>query len=235
MTCGVIIAAAGSGSRLGGVPKQIRPLCGRPVCAWSWNAFNGQVDAGVVVTSPALMRCMTDLLAVDPPAYPCTVVAGGDSRLESVWNGLQALPEYCATVLIHDAARPLVSADEIIACREALESHTAAVVATPCSATVKRCHPNGHSIASTVPREDLWLAQTPQGLQRSAAQTAFAQLLAQGANAMANITDDISVMQAADIPCIVVPGRSSNLKITTGDDWDVAEAIMNWRHNDQHA
>ncbi|TVR12204.1 MAG: 2-C-methyl-D-erythritol 4-phosphate cytidylyltransferase [Planctomycetota bacterium] len=235
MGCGVVIAAAGAGSRLGGTPKQIRPLCGRPVCAWSWNAFNGLVDAGVVVTSAPLLRCMEDLLAVDPPQFPCQVVAGGDSRLQSVWNGIQALPEECDTVLIHDAARPLVSSNEITACRQALSEHIAAVVAIPCSATVKRCQSDSTTIAATVSRNDLWLAQTPQGMRRSAAHEAFPRLLEHDAETLASITDDVSVMEWAGIPSVVVPGQASNLKITSNDDWQIAEAIMAWRHDDQHS
>lgn len=222
MAVGLVLAAGGSGSRFAatGLPKQFRPLAGRPLFLWSLAAFRGQVGAAVIVSPAPLQALVQDLVGCERHPFPVTVVAGGDSRLGSVGRGLMALGDACDRVLVHDAARPLVGPEPITACIRALDAVPAAVVAIPCAHTVKRVADG--QVAETVPRDDLWLAQTPQGLHRALATAAFAQAEAEGWHC----SDDVSVMERAGHAVSVVPGQATNLKVTTADDWPLAEAIL---------
>lgn len=235
MPVGLVLAAAGGGTRLGGTPKQIRPLCGRPVLCWSLERFSGLIDEVVVVTSTELEELIATLLAAEQIQIPYRVVIGGASRLESVANGVAALSPNIDRVLVHDAARPLVRAEDISACIDTLQRHQAAVLSLPCHATVKRCR--GHEIQETVDRSDLWLAQTPQAFHRQVGEKAFAQAieaLKEQPELAEVFTDDVSVLAWDGIPGQVVPGPLSNLKITTQADWDLAEALLNFE-NEQRA
>jgi 2-C-methyl-D-erythritol 4-phosphate cytidylyltransferase len=117
--------------------------------------------------------------------------------------------------------RPLVPGSCIAACITALTEHIAAVVAIPCAATVKRARAD-RTVDTTVPRDDLWLAQTPQGLRRTEALAAFARADAEAWSC----SDDVQVMERAGHRVALVPGDARNLKLTTPDDWAIAEALL---------
>lgn len=237
MPVGLVLAAGGSGSRLGGVPKQIRPLAGRPVLNWSLAPFRGLVDEVVIVSAQPLITVINELIALEPPAAPWRVIAGGATRLASVAAGINALSPTIDTVLVHDAARPLIQQTHIIDCLNALGDHRAAVLACPCHATVKRCRSGTQHIQETVDRQNLWLAQTPQAFRRRIGQTAFAQALQaieKQPDLAATFTDDVSVLAWAGIDAVIVPGPTSNLKITDDEDWQMAEAVLQHRHALDH-
>ncbi len=218
MGVALVIPAAGSGSRFGGpVPKQYLPLAGRPVLAWTLEAFAGLVDEGLLAVDAAWEADAAALAAAAP--FPCRVVRGGATRQASVAAALAAVAPAHDRVLVHDAVRPLVPRTCIEACIAALADHPAAVVAVPCAATVKRAGP-GDLVVATVPRDDLWLAQTPQGLRRVEGLAAFA------AAGDLLCTDDAQVMERAGHAVALVRGDARNLKITTPDDFAVAEALL---------
>lgn len=215
----LILPAAGSGTRFGGeTPKQLLPLAGIPVLRRSLDAFAGLVDAAVVPVAPAGRAAVADALAGSP--VPVRLVDGGDTRQASVHAALLASDPAHALVLVHDAVRPLVPRSCIEACLGALAAHEAAVVAIPCPDTVKRAA--GDTVAATVPRADLWLAQTPQGFRRASGLAAFARAAAEGWEC----SDDAQVLERAGCAVALVPGDRRNLKLTTRDDLAVAEALL---------
>jgi len=219
--CVALIVAAGRGVRFGGeIPKQYRELAGVPILRRTASAFlaHPAVDAVCVVIDPA-DRALYDaatagLAGILPP------VAGGANRQDSVRLGLEALAaDPPATVLIQDAARPLVDARTIADVRAALDRLSGAIAAVPVSDTLKRGDADGR-IAGTVDRTALWRAQTPQGFR-------FADILAaHRAAAGAALTDDAAVAERAGLTVGLVPGREDNLKITTEGDLDRAAALL---------
>jgi 2-C-methyl-D-erythritol 4-phosphate cytidylyltransferase len=220
MNCSLIIPAAGSGSRFGAtVPKQLLPLRGRAILRRSLDAFAGLVDEAVVAVSEATRAAVAEMLAQEPSPFPVRLVAGGSTRQDSVRSALAA----CAgeLVLIHDAVRPLVPRRCIVDCLAALADHDAALVAVPCHATVKRSG-DGSRVEATVPRDGLWLAQTPQGVRRLPALAAFARAAAEGWRC----SDDAEVMERSGHAVALVMGDARNFKLTTPDDLAVAEALL---------
>jgi 2-C-methyl-D-erythritol 4-phosphate cytidylyltransferase len=216
----LIIPTAGSGTRFGGsVPKQFIPLAGEPVLAHTLRAFAGLVDRAWLAVNDA-WRPEVERIAADAP-FPCTVVTGGASRQDSVCAALQVVDADCDRVLVHDAVRPLVPRSCIAACLAALAEHPGAVVAVPCTATVKRAR-TGNLVQETVPRADLWLAQTPQGFHREIGLRAFAD----AATTDFQGTDDMQLLERLGLEVALVPGDAANLKLTTPDDLAVAEALI---------
>jgi 2-C-methyl-D-erythritol 4-phosphate cytidylyltransferase/2-C-methyl-D-erythritol 2,4-cyclodiphosphate synthase len=214
VSVGVIVVAGGRGTRAGtAVPKQLIELGGRTVLQRSVAAFDAHpATTTIVVVVPA------DLLGdaralVGPTRVECRVTAGGARRQDSVRAGLEAMPQGPAVVLVHDAARPFVDAaliDRVIAAT----LRTGAVVpAVPARDTVKRVPSSGHLVAGTIPREEVWLAQTPQGFRRAVLEEAVA-LGASGIEA----TDEATLAERAGRPVEVVAGDERNAKITTADD-----------------
>jgi 2-C-methyl-D-erythritol 4-phosphate cytidylyltransferase/2-C-methyl-D-erythritol 2,4-cyclodiphosphate synthase len=194
-----IIAAGGRGLRFGGTsPKQLLTLGGRPILARSVDAFVAcDVISEIVVALPAD-------LASAPPAYlqqrgkPVTVVSGGDERRASVANAFTRVSERAEMVVIHDAARPLVSDDLIRRTVAAASEAGAAIAAIRAHDTVKQTDASG-AITATLPRERIYLAQTPQAFR------------------VAVLRDAHTVR--------VVDGDPRNLKITTPDDLTMAEHL----------
>jgi 2-C-methyl-D-erythritol 4-phosphate cytidylyltransferase len=228
MPVSLIIPAAGRGQRFGSSqPKQFLSLAGRPVLVRSLEAFAGLVAEAVVAVDARGAAEVTALLADYPPPFTVSLVTGGKTRQDSVHAALLATAPTSTLVLVHDAVRPLVPRHCIAACLAALAYTSAALVAVPCSATVKRAGSAGDSdqrpmVAATVPREHLWLAQTPQGFQRAAGISAFAQAAAEGWQC----SDDAELLERAGYPVELVMGDACNLKLTTLDDWTLAEALL---------
>lgn len=214
-----IIAAGGSGTRLGApVPKQLLELGGRTILERSIDAFasHPRVSDLVVVLPP-------DLAAAPPPFVAgrvARVVAGGARRQDSVARAFRALPGETDVVLVHDAARPFVTADLISRAIDAAASFGAAVVAQPVSDTVKRVSraADGSAVVTeTVPRETIFLAQTPQAFRRDVLREAV--LLGESG---IEATDEAALAERAGHAVHIVPGTPDNVKITTIDDLDAA-------------
>jgi len=212
-----VIVAAGKGERAGGaLAKQYVPLLGKPVLRWTIEAFQGAVDmiqAVIGVDDQALYAAAVEGLEVLPP------LAGGPTRQHSVMHGLEALAHLKPDlVLIHDAARPLVSPRIIGAVIAALANGAdAAVPLLPVADTLRR-RDDGHWTA--VPREGLMRAQTPQGFR-------FEKILkAHRDHKTLASTDDMALAELAGLAIVQVPGEETNLKITASQDFAAAERLL---------
>lgn len=222
MGISLVIPSAGHGSRFGSdLPKQLLPLAGRPLLLRSLDAFAGLVDEAILAVSADIHVAVSDMLSTYSSPMPVRLCLGGATRQDSVHAGLLQTNEIHDVVLIHDAVRPFVPRTCITDCIKALAIHDGAVVAIPCAATVKRSTSNT-TVAETVARDDLWLAQTPQGGRRAALITAFAQARAH----RWVCSDDAQVLERAGFTVALVRGDARNLKITTPDDWLLAEALL---------
>jgi 2-C-methyl-D-erythritol 4-phosphate cytidylyltransferase / 2-C-methyl-D-erythritol 2,4-cyclodiphosphate synthase len=219
MTNTALILAAGSGSRAGGaLAKQYQLIAGKPLLRHTLEAFCGHpaINSVHVVISAgdeARFKEVAFELEVMPP------VTGGATRQESGRLGLESLagaPPH--NVLIHDAARPFVSASLIDRVLAGLERHDGAIPAMPVTETLKRA-PAG-LIAGTVDREGLWSAQTPQGFRYNLIREAHGRAAAAG---LAHFTDDAAVAEWAGIAVAVVPGEQANVKLTTSEDLRAAD------------
>lgn len=220
---GVVIVAAGSGTRVGGTElKQFRWVAGRPMLLHSVQTFMARPDVHTVVVvlprshaadpPPWLFQCDVDRLLVS---------VGGRERADSVANGLEDLPEEVTTVLVHDAARPLVD-DGLISrvIDEARRGH-GAVPALPVVDTLKEVDADGR-VVRTVDRARLWRAQTPQGFPRAA----LAHLHAEARrDRRAPATDDAALFEAAGLRVVAVRGSERALKVTSEDDFARVEAL----------
>jgi 2-C-methyl-D-erythritol 4-phosphate cytidylyltransferase/2-C-methyl-D-erythritol 2,4-cyclodiphosphate synthase len=213
-----IIAAGGRGERLGaGRPKQLLLLGGLPILQRSVDALlsHARVCDLVVALPPEL--------AAAPPAYllnrekPVVVVAGGARRQDSVANAFARVPAQADVVVIHDAARPLVTAALIDRTIEAAIADGAAVAAVAATDTVKRSDGAGR-VAETLPRERVFLAQTPQAFRVAVLRAA----LAAGGDA----TDEAALAERVGHGVRLVEGESSNVKITTLEDLRIAERAV---------
>jgi len=210
-----IIAAGGRGLRFGGdSPKQLLTLGGRPILARSVDAFVAcDVISEIVVALPAD-------LASPPPPYllergkPVTIVTGGTERRSSVANAFSRVSDRAEIVVIHDAARPLVSDDLIRRTVAAATDTGAAIAALRAHDTVKQTNGDG-AITATLPRERIYLAQTPQAFRVPVLRDA----LRLGGEA----TDEAMLAERAGHTVRVVEGDPRNLKITTPDDLTMAE------------
>jgi 2-C-methyl-D-erythritol 4-phosphate cytidylyltransferase/2-C-methyl-D-erythritol 2,4-cyclodiphosphate synthase len=213
MSVGVIIVAGGRGARVGADrPKQLLEIGGRTILRRAIDAFDGhpQVDRLVVVLPPDLVPEASKFIGVT--SRPCHVAVGGATRHDSVRLGLAAMPAGPDVILVHDAARPFTSTDLIGRVIAAAKDCGAAVPALPAGETVKRVDREARVVRETIAREEVWLAQTPQGFRRSVLEAAIVR--ADGASA----TDDAMLVERAGHPVRVVAGEAANIKITTPDD-----------------
>jgi 2-C-methyl-D-erythritol 4-phosphate cytidylyltransferase/2-C-methyl-D-erythritol 2,4-cyclodiphosphate synthase len=218
MTVSVIIAAGGQGTRLGGsVPKQWLAIGGRTLLARSIAAFDAhpRISEIVVVVPPG-----SDTALVPGAGKPRRVVAGGARRQDSVAEGFAATSADASVVLVHDAARPFVTPEVIDRAIDGAIAHGAVVPAVPVHDTVKQIAPDaGARIAATLPRETLFLAQTPQGFRRDVLAAAI-----EAGRRGASGTDEAMLAEQAGHDVHVVPGDEGNVKITTAADLERARA-----------
>jgi 2-C-methyl-D-erythritol 4-phosphate cytidylyltransferase len=221
-----VVLAGGAGSRFGGaVPKQLAYLAGRPMLAYSLAAFDAApgVD-GVLVVAPAAQTAVVEQLVVDGGfAKVHSVVAGGRTRADSTRCGLAAIDGEDGNVLLHDAARPLLSAGLIADCVAALQDEVAVAPALPATDTMLAV--DGDRLVDVVDRERLRAAQTPQGFRLTTIRRAHAQA---AADPTFTPTDDCSVVlrYLPGTPVRVIPGDSRNIKITTTEDLRLAVALL---------
>jgi 2-C-methyl-D-erythritol 4-phosphate cytidylyltransferase len=210
-----LILAAGSGERLGlGRPKALVELAGRPLVEWSIEVLSGvEGIERIVLALPPAIRAPLGVTAVN----------GGPVRSDSVRRALAAT-ECGDPVLIHDAARPLLTAElakAVIAALLADESADAAIAAIPLTDTVKRVDRRG-VVSQTLDRRELWAAQTPQVFRRAALERG----LAVPEEILAEATDDAWLIERAGGKVIVVGASEENLKVTTRLDLEVAEMLL---------
>lgn len=218
---GVVIVAAGAGVRAGpGEPKQFRPILGVPLLLRALRPFTSHPAVGqVVVAVPAGFEARPPEWLAKLVGERLALVAGGATRAESVRAGLRRLLPGAAVVLVHDGARPFVSRETIDAVLVKARAGVGAVAAIPVADTVKDVEEE--RITKTVARNRLWRAQTPQGFPRAMIERAYASL----ANGDAAPTDDAELCERAGFRVEVVPDSPYNLKVTTADDFRIAEAL----------
>jgi len=226
-----ILPAAGLGTRMAGPqPKQFLALDGVPILVHSLRAFAAvqRVTAiYVAVRRPEIERVRAQV-AEYGFADRVRVVEGGDNRQESVSHALAALAaDPDDIVLVHDAVRPLIDAATIDRTIDAVLLHGAAIVGLPAVDTIKQVERTAHGalITSTIPREFVVLAQTPQGFRYGLLLSAFAEATADGFVG----TDEASVVERAGHPVAVVHGSQVNLKITQPGDLELAEFYLRRR------
>jgi 2-C-methyl-D-erythritol 4-phosphate cytidylyltransferase len=226
-----ILPAAGLGTRMAGPqPKQFLALDGVPILIHSLRAFaevRRVTSIWVAVRKPEMERVQAQV-ADYGFSDRVQVVEGGDHRQESVAHALSALPaEPDDIVLVHDAVRPLIDAATIERTIDAVIQHGAAIVGLPAVDTIKQVERTAHGalITSTIPREFIVLAQTPQGFRYGLLQSAFAEAMGDGFVG----TDEASVVERAGHPVAVVPGSQVNLKITQPGDLELAEFYLHQR------
>jgi 2-C-methyl-D-erythritol 4-phosphate cytidylyltransferase len=225
--CHALLPCAGSGSRAGtAAPKQYQPVAGLPMVLHTLAAFQAvdRIERCLVVVAPA-----DRFLSVDDPRLQLAR-CGGSTRAASVFNGLQALLDRGAHisdwVLVHDAARCLVTPDQINALIDAcLDDPVGGLLALKLPDTLKT--EAGGRVAATVDRSDKWLAQTPQMFRIGALRAALA---AQASSGFAGVTDEASAMELAGQQPLLVPGSAQNFKVTYPEDFALAEAILRSRN-----
>ena len=218
MTFSAVIVAAGSGSRAGpGQAKQWRVVAGKPVLRWSVEAFlSAGVSEIVIVTTEDGENALAEVLA---GLLGWRAARGGATRALSVQSGLSALahrPED-EPVLVHDAARPFLSAATIERILQALQQADAVLPALPVADTLKRAEPGQNP--TTTPREHLWRAQTPQAARRKTLLDAYA--VWSGGEP----TDDAQVVEAAGGRVAIAPGDPLLMKLTYPEDFAMAEQL----------
>ena len=210
-----LIVAAGRGERLGGThPKAFVELAGQPLVQWSIDVLRSVAGIETIVLA---------LPAGAPAPAGVTAVEGGAVRSESVRRALAAAPAG-DPVLVHDAARPLLSAElaeSVIAALQRDASADAAIAAAPVTDTVKRVD-GGGAVSETLDRGELWAVQTPQVFRRAALERA----LDVAPEILAQATDDASLLERAGGRVIVVRASPENLKVTTPLDLEIAELLM---------
>lgn len=215
MQFGAVIVGGGSGSRLGSdLPKAFVSLGGKPLYQYSLETF-------------ASYPRMREVIFVSPEAFCAkichdgvTVVGGGVTRQDSVWNGLCALSDAIDVVLIHDAARPFISARVIDRLLAAVGEGVGAIAALPLNDTVKLSR--GDSVLETLDRSCLWVAQTPQAFPVPLLKEAYARATAE----KWEVTDEASMAERLGATVRLIPGDSRNFKITTPDDLALAETLL---------
>ncbi len=219
---GVVIVAAGQGTRAGGAElKQFRWVAGKPMLLHSLQAFQARADVAMVV-------CVLPREYVgDPPPWlfqsdieRLLISVGGKTRGESVMNGIEDLPEAVRYILVHDAARPLVSDEMIDRVIAQARTGTGAVAALPVVDTLKEVRDDGR-IVQTVDRATLWRAQTPQGFPREMLEGAYIEAHTSRVTA----TDDAALCERMGLPVVVVRGSERALKVTTEADFARADAL----------
>lgn len=219
----VVVPAAGRGTRLGGRPKQLRRLGDASLLVQTLRRFERHpvVDHLVVVAPEAeqARRAVEGDLNAATLSKLRRIVTGGPSRQASVYRGVQAVPDGAEIVLVHDAVRPFVYSEHIQAVIDAIRAGGAAALAVPVTDTLRRSA--GDRFGETVPRDDLYHMQTPQGARRDWLDDAHARAARDGWTA----TDDVALLQRAGYPVRVVRGSRHNIKVTTAADWTLAQLL----------
>jgi 2-C-methyl-D-erythritol 4-phosphate cytidylyltransferase len=222
MICAALVTAGGIGKRMGSdVPKQYLDLQGLPILARTIMVFAGHplIDR-IVLTVPQRDEdfCLHNVIALLKADKTIEIVAGGHTRQESVFNGLQRLGD-TDVVAIHDGVRPLVTREVITRTITSAQACGAALAAVRIKETVKR-ETDGH--LETIPRADLWLAHTPQTFRTPLIVLAHTRAVSEGFEG----TDDAALVERMGHPVEIVEDSEDNIKITTARDLDLARVLF---------
>lgn len=221
----VIMPAAGLSLRMGtDIRKPFIMIDGKPVFFYTMEKFYKQkrVKEIIFVVNQKDLNTVKEKWTDELNMRKATkVIAGGERRQDSIYNGLSHLDPDTSIILIHDAVRPLVKSEEIEAVINKIDEKGAAIVASPMKLTVKEVNSN-LEIIKTVPRYNLWMAQTPQGFKRDLIVKAYEKIK----DSNIEYTDDAEVVEKAGHTVGIVSGSYDNIKITTRDDLKLAEALL---------
>jgi len=223
----LLIPAAGMGRRMGSERnKLLLTLLGKPLLAWTLLAAEEARDIswigimGQIADQPDFKAILAELSL----SKPVQLILGGETRQESVYNGLQALPAAAERVLIHDGARCLATPQLLERCAAALLDCPGLIAAVPVKDTIKVVNETG-IIQDTPDRRQLWAAQTPQGFEVQL----LRQCHNQGRDSGWEVTDDAALFERCGLPVRIVEGEETNLKVTTPVDLAIAEFILRQR------
>jgi 2-C-methyl-D-erythritol 4-phosphate cytidylyltransferase len=220
MKVAVIVPAAGSGARFGGkINKIFQRINDQPIFIRTLELFTAREDVcqTTIVVSPADMPYMKERFGGNLGFMGVKLVEGGATRTQSVRNALALLPPEADYVAVHDAVRPCVSALWVDAVFKEAQKTGAAILAYPVHGTLKKVSPQ-NVIDRTLPREELWEAQTPQVFRRD--------LLVQAYASDKDATDDAHLVEQMGHPVSIVLGDPRNIKITTPADLAFASAVI---------
>jgi 2-C-methyl-D-erythritol 4-phosphate cytidylyltransferase len=220
-----IIPAGGTGRRMGGeIPKQYLLLAGIPILAHTLSAFQRSplVDE-VILAVPEGDIAEVRRAVVERYGFSRVrlVIAGGKERQDSVRNALAHVRDGHAVILVHDGVRPFVTEDLIARVVAGAKKYGAVSAGVPVRDTVKEADEAGR-VVKTVPRDGLWLTQTPQAFRRGVILAAYERAAADGFYG----TDDASLVERTGIPVRMIPGDQDNIKVTTPEDLARGERIV---------
>lgn len=220
-----IIVAAGKGIRMKGtMRKQYLDLSGRPVLAHSIMAFDSctlVAEIYLVVPKEDVEYCQNKILSLLDLKNQINLVHGGAKRQDSVYNGLQAIAKNTDTVVIHDGVRPFIQPEDLKECILGSKKFGACILGTPASDTLKSID-KSDIIKTTLPRENIWLAQTPQAFQYDLILKAHETARRDGYVG----TDDASLVERLGEDVKIINGGRFNIKITKKEDLAVAKAMF---------
>jgi 2-C-methyl-D-erythritol 4-phosphate cytidylyltransferase len=220
-----IIVAAGKGARMKGtMRKQYLDLSGRPVLAHSIMAFdscNLIEEIFLVVPKDDVEYCQKNILSLLDLKNQINLVHGGAERQNSVYNGLQSITKNTETVVIHDGVRPFIQPKDIKICIFGAKKYGACILGTPASDTLKRVDKTD-IVETTLPRENIWLAQTPQAFQYDLILKAHETARRDGYVG----TDDASLVERLGKDVKIINGSRFNIKITNKEDFAVVKAMF---------
>lgn len=221
-----IIPTAGTGTRLNSdMPKPMVVLNGKPICAHTLGVFEGcpSIDSVIVVGHRDHLARLRGIVERYKFKKVAKIIAGGETRCESVANGLAVLDRDTQRVVVHDGARPLVSGKLIEEALGLCGPWDAVVAAVPVKSTIKKVDARDMSVQETLPREALWEIQTPQVFKRDILESAHRQ------NTNPNPTDDALMAERMGVKVKVIAGDYKNIKITTPEDLVLAGHFLSER------
>ncbi len=229
MKVAAIIAAAGVGLRMQSqIAKPYLLLAGKPILAHTLEVFETvrEIQEVTVVAHPDdLEYCREEVIAPYGFKKVLRLVPGGKERQDSVYHALKALKQEdgLEIILVHDGVRPFITPEQIRRVIKAARSHGGAILGLPAQDTLKRVNPQG-KVIHTMDRKDIWHIQTPQGFHADLLWRAFVE--AYGRNFYG--TDEASLVEEMGHPVAVIHGDPCNIKITTPEDLELAEALLPW-------
>jgi 2-C-methyl-D-erythritol 4-phosphate cytidylyltransferase len=211
--------------------KVLLTLLEKPIIAWTLLAAEAAQNVewiGLIcqAADQVMLKGIVEDLAL---STPITFIPGGKTRQESVYNGLQGLPEQAIRVLIHDGARCLATAELFDRCATALGNCDGLITAIPVKDTIKVVDAD-RLITATPDRSQLWAAQTPQGFNVPLLKICHTK----GVELGWSVTDDAALFEKCELPVHIVEGEETNLKVTTPMDLAIAEFILKQRLGENH-
>jgi len=220
-----IIVAAGKGTRMQDVRrKQYLSLAGLPILTRTLVVFDKceRVEQIIlVIPQDDFNFCQKNILQPAGLSGRIILVAGGERRQDSVFNGLKAVDSGCSIVVIHDGVRPFLQNDQLIACIEGARESGACIMGVPANETLKQVNAADH-IIQTLKRDDVWLAQTPQAFRYDLIRKAHESACVEGYSA----TDDASLVERLGGTVKIITGSRHNIKITIQEDFETAQNIL---------